>query len=78
VVHRPQLLLADEPTGNLDPDLSREIMELFVQFNQVGTTVVVATHDLVLTQAFGLPTISLAGGRLERDELAGGVVGAPA
>ncbi len=48
VVNRPQLLLADEPTGNLDPELSREIMSLFYQFNQVGVTVMVATHDLDL------------------------------
>jgi len=78
VVHRPSLLLADEPTGNLDPDLSREIMDLFVQFNRVGTTVMVATHDLVLTRAFGLPTVSLSAGRLERDPLAGETVGASA
>lgn len=48
VVNKPPLLLADEPTGNLDPDLSKEIMTLFEQFNQVGVTVLVATHDLDL------------------------------
>ena len=48
VVNRPTILLADEPTGNLDPDLSREIMNLFDQFNQVGVTVLIATHDLEL------------------------------
>ena len=48
VVNKPPLLLADEPTGNLDPELSREIMQLFEQFNQVGVTVLVATHDLEL------------------------------
>ncbi len=68
VVHRPQLLLADEPTGNLDPDLSREIMDLFVQFNSVGVTVLVATHDIALTESYGLPVISLANGRLSRDD----------
>jgi cell division transport system ATP-binding protein len=46
VVNRPALLLADEPTGNLDPDLAREIMHLFQEFNQIGTTVLVATHDI--------------------------------
>jgi len=71
VVHRPPLLLADEPTGNLDPALSREIMELFVQFNQVGVTVLVATHDIALTEAFGLPVLSLANGRLVRDDFRG-------
>jgi cell division transport system ATP-binding protein len=46
VVNKPPLLLADEPTGNLDPELSREIMAIFEQFSQVGTSVLVATHDL--------------------------------
>ena len=48
VVHKPDLLLADEPTGNLDPQLSQEIMHLFQQFQQVGVTVLIATHDLAL------------------------------
>jgi cell division transport system ATP-binding protein len=76
VVHRPALLLADEPTGNLDPELSREIMDLFVQFNRVGVSVLVATHDIALTEAFGLPVLSLAHGRLVRDDFAGISVGA--
>ena len=71
VVHRPRLLLADEPTGNLDPALSREVMNLFVQFNNVGTTVLVATHDIALTEAFGLPVLSLAGGGISRDDFTG-------
>ena len=76
VVHRPKLLLADEPTGNLDPGLSREIMDLFVQFNRVGVTVLVATHDIALTEAFGLPVLSLADGALVRDDFAGARLGA--
>lgn len=48
VVHKPDLLLADEPTGNLDPGLSAEIMKLFEQFNQVGVSILIATHDLTL------------------------------
>lgn len=48
VVNKPKILLADEPTGNLDPDLSAEIMHLFEQFNQVGVTVLIASHDLAL------------------------------
>lgn len=48
VVNKPSILLADEPTGNLDPDLSAEIMHLFEQFNQVGVTVLIASHDLSL------------------------------
>jgi cell division transport system ATP-binding protein len=76
VVHRPRLLLADEPTGNLDPALSREIMDLFVQFNRVGVTVLVATHDIALTEAFGLPVLSLEGGSLARDDFHGRAHGA--
>ncbi|MDZ7788746.1 MAG: cell division ATP-binding protein FtsE [Halofilum sp. (in: g-proteobacteria)] len=76
VVHRPRLLLADEPTGNLDPALSREIMDLFVQFNRVGVTVLVATHDIALTEAFGLPVLSLEGGALARDDFHGRAHGA--
>jgi len=64
VVNKPPLLLADEPTGNLDPELSREIMELFDQFNQVGVTVLIATHDLDLVRRMGHPIITLKQGRL--------------
>jgi len=48
IVSKPKVILADEPTGNLDPDLSREIMNLFVRFNTVGVTTLIATHDLEL------------------------------
>ena len=48
IVSRPEIILADEPTGNLDPELSRDIMNLFVRLNQVGITLVIATHDLAL------------------------------
>jgi len=64
VVSRPPILLADEPTGNLDPDLSRDIMQLFEQFNQVGVTVFIATHDLELVKAMPNRQIVLEGGRL--------------
>ncbi|MDH3315142.1 MAG: cell division ATP-binding protein FtsE [Gammaproteobacteria bacterium] len=63
VVHKPPVLLADEPTGNLDPDLSREIMGLFAQFNQVGVTVLVATHDLDLVHQFGSRVLTLRNGQ---------------
>jgi cell division transport system ATP-binding protein len=65
VVNRPALLLADEPTGNLDPDLSREVMNLFEQFNQVGVTVLVATHDLDLVARMKKKQLKLNQGRLE-------------
>lgn len=64
IVHKPLLLLADEPTGNLDPELSLEIMKLFSRFNQVGTTVLIASHDLDLINHMGSPMISLQGGQV--------------
>jgi cell division transport system ATP-binding protein len=64
VVNRPTILLADEPTGNLDPGLSREIMNLFVQFNQVGVTVLIATHDLELVARMDKREFILNQGRL--------------
>ena len=64
VVSRPPILMADEPTGNLDPDLSRDIMQLFEQFNQVGVTVFIATHDLELVIAMPHRQIVLEAGRL--------------
>ncbi len=69
IVHKPSLLLADEPTGNLDPELSREIMELFARFNQVGVTVLIASHDLDLIKQMGSPVISLNQGQLIHDDL---------
>ncbi len=67
IVHKPQLLLADEPTGNLDPALSAEIMSLFMEFNRHGTTVLVASHDLALISRTGHRTLILDQGRLLRD-----------
>jgi len=64
VVNRPPVLLADEPTGNLDPALSREIMHLFEQFNQVGVTVFIATHDQDLIDRMPYRQITLQQGRL--------------
>ena len=64
VVHKPALLLADEPTGNLDPRLSAEIMHLFDQFNQAGVSILIATHDLSLIAGLNHPIFMLKGGRL--------------
>lgn len=69
IVHKPGLLLADEPTGNLDPELSREIMELFARFNQVGVSVLIASHDLDLIKQMGNPVISLSQGQLTHNDL---------
>lgn len=68
VVTRPKILLADEPTGNLDPDLSRDIMHLFRQFQQIGTTVVVASHDRDLIESMGMRIIELAHGSMVSDQ----------
>jgi cell division transport system ATP-binding protein len=64
LVNEPQLVLADEPTGNLDPDLSLEIMNLFREINARGTTVVVATHDRELIRRVGRRAITLDHGRV--------------
>ncbi len=71
VVHKPMLLLADEPTGNLDPVLSREIMQIFVDFNRVGVSVLVASHDLALIDELAMPRLTLNKGLLIRDDLQG-------
>ena len=68
VVNRPRVLLADEPTGNLDPHLSREVMRLFLDFRRVGTTVIVASHDRGLVESLGMRIIELDHGRLTRDD----------
>ncbi len=64
VVSKPPLLIADEPTGNLDPDLSLEVMRLFRRFQDVGVTVVVATHDLHIVREFGQRVLTLEAGHL--------------
>lgn len=64
VVHKPHLLLADEPTGNLDPTLSCEVMKVFEQLNQVGVAVLVATHDLALIAGMKHRIVMLKGGRV--------------
>jgi cell division transport system ATP-binding protein len=64
LVNEPQLVLADEPTGNLDPDLSLEIMNLFREINARGTTVVVATHDRELIRRVGRRAVTLDHGRV--------------
>lgn len=64
VVNKPPVLLADEPTGNLDPELSADIMHLFTQFSQVGVTVLVATHDIALINDMNRRTLTLNQGQL--------------
>ena len=64
VVSKPPVLIADEPTGNLDPQLALDVMRLFKRFNDVGVTVVVATHDIHVIEQFGVRRIALHNGRL--------------
>jgi len=64
---RPDVLIADEPTGNLDPELSAEIMQLFARFNEVGVTLLIATHDLELIESMPHRRLKLVAGRIESD-----------
>jgi len=68
IVGEPELLIADEPTGNLDPLISWEIMELLMDINRLGVTVLVATHDSDIVTTLRRRVIGLEGGRLIRDE----------
>jgi cell division transport system ATP-binding protein len=67
VVNKPTMLLADEPTGNLDPELSEEIMTLFRQFNDVGVTIMIASHDVELLKRMNKRIIGLVEGKLVHD-----------
>jgi cell division transport system ATP-binding protein len=64
IVRRPKVLIADEPTGNLDSDLALEVMGLFKRLNEVGTTMLIASHDLHLAERFGSRRIILIGGQV--------------
>ena len=68
LVHRPLAILADEPTGNLDPYHSTEIINLLLKINDLGTTVLLSTHDKEVINALGKRVITLEGGRIIRDE----------
>jgi cell division transport system ATP-binding protein len=67
IVSKPDILLADEPTGNLDPDLSLELMEIFMKINETGTTVVIASHDLILIKRLRKRVLVLDSGQLIDD-----------
>ena len=71
VVNRPLVLLADEPTGNLDPDTSAEIMALLARINRGGTTVVMSTHDNVAVDSMRRRVLELSNGKLVRDDAHG-------
>jgi cell division transport system ATP-binding protein len=64
VIGKPELLLADEPTGNVDPQMARRLLRLFVELNRLGTSVVIATHDHQLMRQFKAPRIELSEGHV--------------
>nr|WP_194303993.1 ATP-binding cassette domain-containing protein [Chthonobacter albigriseus] len=65
LITKPEILLADEPTGNVDAPLARRLLRLFVELNRLGTAVVIATHDLTLMNQYEARRLVLAGGRME-------------
>ena len=65
LIEQPQILLADEPTGNVDPPLARRLLRLFLEMNRLGTAVVIATHDIGLMEQVDARRMILSGGRLE-------------
>ena len=66
-LNNPELIIADEPTGNIDPELSYEIMELLVEINKRGTTVLIVTHEHNLVNEFGGRIIKINGGKIVGD-----------
>ena len=72
VVNRPRIILADEPTGNLDPELSADVMNVFQQFRDVGVSLLVASHDISLISSLNCRTITLEAGKITEDRSAGG------
>jgi cell division transport system ATP-binding protein len=82
IASRPKLLIADEPTGNLDPDLSLEVMRVFRRFNEFGVTLLIASHDIALIERLGCRRIELENGRLsdrvdDEDELGADIIDEP-
>ena len=73
LINEPEVLLADEPTGNLDPELTIEIMDLIIAAARRGTTVIVATHDISLLERYGKRTLRLEAGRVVEDRAAASV-----
>ncbi|WP_027416319.1 cell division ATP-binding protein FtsE [Aneurinibacillus terranovensis] len=71
IVNNPGIIIADEPTGNLDPETSQEIMDIFLEINRRGTTVVMATHNKDIVNSLRKRVIAIEGGRIVRDEQRG-------
>ena len=72
LVHDPRVIIADEPTGNLDPLISWEIIQLLLRINEMGVTVLMATHDADVVTALRKRVVALEEGRVVRDEVGGG------
>ena len=72
IVNDPAILIADEPTGNLDPETSWDIMDIFKRINASGTTIVMATHDKGIVDTMQRRVIAIEGGHIVRDEQRGG------
>jgi cell division transport system ATP-binding protein len=68
VIARPQLLLADEPTGNVDPNLAQRLLRLFIELNKSGTSILIATHDIALMDEYDARRLVLHEGRLHTYE----------
>lgn len=71
LIHRPSVLIADEPTGNLDPASAADIIRLLLEINSMGTTVLLATHNKPIVDSLGKRVVTLAGGAISRDEKEG-------
>lgn len=74
LVNNPSIIIADEPTGNVDPNMAREIMELLVEINKMGTTVIVVTHDKNLVDTFKKRVITLKDGKIVSDQTGGYII----
>ena len=72
IVNNPMIVIADEPTGNLDPETSWDIMRIFERINKSGTTILMATHDKTIVDTMKKRVIAIENGRLIRDEVKGG------
>ncbi|OGN08424.1 MAG: cell division ATP-binding protein FtsE [Candidatus Yanofskybacteria bacterium RIFCSPHIGHO2_02_FULL_41_11] len=72
LIHRPKIILADEPTGNLDPVNSYDVVKLLMKINELGTTVILATHDREIVNAVGKRVISMENGKIVRDQVVNG------
>lgn len=77
VINKPETIIADEPTGNLDPETSKEIMKILTEINKRGTTVIMATHDMNIVHSYPKRVIELNRGVIVRDMKSGGYVNEP-